>query len=400
MAAHEIRTGQDLTNYLRAQSDDIAALRGATMASIGDALNGRLVGSADRAAFAGKLGAFAKNVALHKTSALAEMGAGGSLPGIDRGVRPHDGVVLESGLDGVEMKAALGTPIRGDSVTGSYTVPQEYAKEVLRIAEAQSDLMRLVRRVPMTTRSMLMPVKAAGVAFSWPTNQTSDLTEANPTFGLEEMTCKTAALWLGVSEELMEDNNVVLGTYLMDIIIEAWVAAYESAFLTSTTPWTGLLADTDVLQHTMSAGSPGFGDMDVDDLDALIAKLTKKSYRNNAYFIAHPTIIDVIAQCKDANGNFKWQQTTASQPSSIRGYRYISSDNMPDLTESAPSTPFMLFGRPDLLIFGDRIALELKYYDGTQYAVTNAQCFFRARVRGAFLVPHPTAWARLRTAAG
>lgn len=303
-------------------------------------------------------------------------------------------------LGSYQQKAALGTPLRGDTTTGSYLVPTEYLDEVIRQAEEQSELMRAVRRVEMKSRTTQVPVKSAGFSFTYLSTETTDVSEQSPTFGQETLTANTYAGYIGLSEALMEDSLVNLGEYFGELVAEGWATKFDSEFMSgSGTPITGILADTDVNAVTMDTGETSFDAIGTSHIQGLIGALDTRAKRKNAAFVMHPTILDYVADLKDANGRFIYREGSDAVPRTLRGYPVLLSDAMPDTGDSAADTAFVAFGDPKTLLFGDRISLELKYFDATSYAVTNTQVFFRARVRAGFNIPLPASWAKLKTAA-
>jgi len=79
------------------------------------------------------------------------------------------------------VNANTGTPLRGDSGTGSYLIPPEYASEILRIPEDPSALMGQVRTIPMSVRKISFPSKLVGADWTWVTNEITAKTEASLT---------------------------------------------------------------------------------------------------------------------------------------------------------------------------------------------------------------------------
>lgn len=299
----------------------------------------------------------------------------------------------------LDTKAAVGTPLRGDATTGSYLIPTQYVAEILRIAAAQSDLMGRVRRIAMTSRTAHIPVSAGGVTFTVPANETADLTESSPTFDELTLSALTYAAWMGVSEECLEDSISNLGSFLQTLFAEALVTTFETGLLTASTPTVGLLKDPLANVARMSTGKITFEALQITDLKNLVSALTTKAKRRGACFIMSPEVLDVVMSMRDAEGLPIFRDSpTNGAPARTLGYEYIVSDSMPGLSDSAANTAFIAFGRPDCLLFGDRVQLELRFYDSTIYNVQNAQCFFRARCRMGLDVGIPTAFSILKTA--
>ena len=298
-------------------------------------------------------------------------------------------------------KADLGTPLNNSDVTGSYVVPEEFNREIIAVAQGQSELIGQTRVSAMGSHTKQVPVKNAGLAFTYVSTDGGDLAEANPTFTQETLTDYTYACYIGVTEALLEDDAVELGQYFREQAGEAYATTFESEFLAgSGSPVTGLMNDTGTVSVAMGTGSTGFADLEISDLVAMESALSEvKGALRNAKWYMSPYTWNIVRGLTDAMGNnliAPWLQKASATP---LGYGTIQSYEMPESAASAASTPFIGLGNPRNLIYGDRVAMETRFYDQTQYAVTNTEVFFRFRFRGAFLIPTPGYFAVLSTAA-
>lgn len=297
-------------------------------------------------------------------------------------------------------KTALGTPLRGDATTGSYLVPAEYSSELLRIAADASELMGRVTRYPMRAPTMYLPREGTAASWTWVTNQATAKTESNPTFAQVTLSAKTCASWIAITDELDEDSLVPLGSLFQTQWGEGWGQEFDTQLLNSNAnPFTGVLqaSSTNVLQ--MASGKVSFDDFDDEDLLNLISQLTTKAKRRGAMYIMHPTILDKVANLKNANGDPIFKRLSESAPGTIHGYPYITTDAMPESADSAANTAFIVFGNPRHLINGDRTGMEFGVFDKTVRRVDYDEIFFRARIRQGFVVGIPAAFAILKTAA-
>ncbi len=292
----------------------------------------------------------------------------------------------------------LGTALRGDSSTGSILVPDEIAAEILRVPDDPSAMMNQVRSVNMGVRKITFPGKLAGTTWTWVTNEVTAKTESNPTFNDVDLEAETAASWIAFTEEFQEDALVDIGSYFIELFRESWQTEFDKQCLNSdASPFTGVLDDSGVNLLTLGAGKTSFVDVTFDDMVALVAKLTTQSKRNGAKFIMHVTIVDIFKGIKDDNGRFLWQEPAGLQPATIMGTEYITSDAMPDITDSAISTAFIAYGNPKYILHGSRKGLEFKFYDQTSDNLVYDRLFLRARTRQAFVTSIPGAWAVMKT---
>jgi HK97 family phage major capsid protein len=300
------------------------------------------------------------------------------------------------------IKAApdLGTPLRGDAVTGSILVPEQFASEVLRIPEDGSGMMGKVRTIPMSMRKINFPKELAGVSYTWVTNEVTAKTEQNPTFEEVELECETAAAWVAMTEEFMEDSMVDMSQYLSQLFREAWWKEFDTQVLTaSAAPFTGILEDTDANIVTMGTGKTSFSDADFDDIVDLVQGLDTQAKRAGASFIMHATVLDNFKKIKDDNGNPIYANPGGTQPQTLYGYPIIFSDAMPDNSSSAESTPFVAFGNPKHLLHGNRKGLEFRFFNQTADTLVYDRNFFRVRLRQGFVAGNPEGFSVLKTPA-
>lgn len=304
--------------------------------------------------------------------------------------------------EGFKSKAApdLGTPLRGDAVTGSYLVPEAWASEILRIPTDPSAVMGKVRHVPMNVRKINFPKASDVVAFTAVTNEITAKTEDNPTFSEVELECETFAAWIAYTEELDEDSVVGLGSYFAELFREAYLTTFDTQVLVANAaPFTGIIRNSSVNSVSMGAGNVSFDDATLDDLIDLVAGLTTQAKRSGAMFIMNPTILDNFKKIKDDNGNYIYAQPGLAQPGQLWGYPVLTSDVMPANSDSAVSTPFIAFGNPKHLLWGDRVGLEIKSFNDTSDNMVYDRLFIRARIRQAFVAANPEAFSVLSTPA-
>ena len=294
----------------------------------------------------------------------------------------------------------LGTPLRGDSSTGSILIPDELAAEILRVPDDPSVMMGQVRTIPMSVRKITFPRKLVGATWTWVTNEDTAKTETSPTFASVDLECETAAAWIAFTEEFKEDAVVDVGAYFTELLRESWQTEFDKQCLNSATaPFVGVLTNTGTNVLNLGAGKTSFGSVTFDDLHELVAKLTTQGKRNGAKFIMHTTILDIFKKIKNDVGDYIWEKPAGTTPGTIAGYGYILSDAMPDSTDSAVSTAFVAFGNPKHILHGNRVGMEFKVFDLTADTLVYDRLFLRARLRQAFVTGIPAAFAVMKTSA-
>jgi len=298
------------------------------------------------------------------------------------------------------QKSEMGSPLRGDSVTGSYLVGTGYYDEIMRLSAQVSTMMSKIRRLDMDARVLKVPQLDVSVGLTWPTDESTAKTETNPTFGLITLTAKTCAAWLAITEELEEDALVNLGSLWTQLFAEAWGLEFDKQVLTANaSPFTGILHDTGVNEVIMGAGKTSFSDVTFDDLLNLQDAISVESGHVGAVYIMHRTVFNAIRRLKDDTGQPIYQRGDQNVPPTIIGTPYILSDVMPKITDSEASKAFIIYGNPKHWLFGDRKAVEVRRFGDTAQALEFDRVFWRFRVRAAFQPAVASAFSRLKTAA-
>ena len=310
----------------------------------------------------------------------------------------------ESVILGKELRekgGLSGSPLTGDdsvgSYNGSYTLPVEYRAELFRIAIDASALMGRVRSFPVPAITSYAPTTTDALAFTKVTNQNTDKTEDNITFGQQTLTTEIYAAYIAIVEEFFEDTLINIGELVRDMFGEAWGLKFDTLCMEDSTY--GVINTTNVVETTMSAGDIEFASLTWEYLHDMIASLTTRAKRQGNVFVMHPTIWDIIRTAKNADGDYYIGPVTAGMPLMAWGYPVVLTDGMPDSTDSAADTTFVAFGNPVRILNGVRVPFEFKIYDQTQSAMESGQIFLRCRTRQAFVLSNPTAWTMLTTAA-
>lgn len=418
MKATEIKNGDDLSTYLKELDaereagtltvkgfkDEIAkvyakieedakkadeAFKGITVIA-----KGKWRETEPEKALAEGIGRFVWALRRRDTKSLQAMGA---LPNVVHALNEWEADEWVIGSDG---KKTVGTALRGDATTGSYLIPAEYAREVLRIAYSASAMAPLVRNVPMTARTVYWPSELATLTYSWPTDESTAKTEKSPTFSQKTLSAKTAAGFITITEEINEDAVIDLGTYFRDVFGNAWGYEFDTQVMAANAaPFTGVLYDSGVNVITLDSGMTTVAQATCAHLKKLIASLTTQAKRVGARFIMHPTVFDAFCSERDANGQYIVQRPGEGAPAMIFGYPYTLCDAMPDATTAGASKGFVAFGNPQYLIHGDLRGFEFRVYDQTVDNMQYDKIFLRARLRQAFLVGLPAGFGVLKTAA-
>lgn len=302
---------------------------------------------------------------------------------------------------GMDEKTILGSYyLRGDATTGSYLVPVDYAREILDIPKQVSQMVGAVTQYPVGARTTYIPVQATKPSITWVTDETTAKTEGVLTFGQKTLSIKTAAVWVSVTDELLEDSVADLPAYIRDQFQQAWGAEIDKQVLVSnTSPFVGMTRDTGV-NYVVMTGNTDFGAVTFQhllDMENAISLASGEGSLQGCYMIMHRKVFNFLRAKTDDLGNPIYQKPAEGVPATIYGYPYILSDQMP--YANATATGFIILGNPKRWVMGARTAVmgDFRVYGDTIYSMQQDQVFFRLRVRAGFIGAQPAGIAVLKT---
>jgi len=298
------------------------------------------------------------------------------------------------------QKAALGSVLRSDAVTGSYLCPDEVYNDILHLAKQSSVCMGKVTKIPMSVKEVKVPTSVTQVSLAWPTDQTTAKTETNPTFDLTTLTAATCAAWMTWTDEFEEDSAIPVAEWFMARFAEAWGQEVDTQVLAANAaPFTGILHNTNVNDVSLGAGNTSFSDIGWENLIDLEDAVTSETGHQGAGYIMSRYVFNLLRRLKDDNGQPVFMPPTGTTPGSINGKPYTLSEVMPGSADDAVSTSFLIYGNLRHWLMGERIGMDMRVYRDTIRAVDYDQVFLRFRVRAAFDEGLPDAFSKLTTAA-
>jgi HK97 family phage major capsid protein len=302
---------------------------------------------------------------------------------------------------GADEKTILGSYyLRGDATTGSYLVPVDYAREILDIPKQASVMLGQVTNYPVGARTTYLPVQATKPSVTWVTDETTAKTEGVLTFGQKTLSIKTAAVWVSVTDELLEDSVADLPAYIREQFQQAWGAEIDKQVLVaSTAPFVGMTKDTSVNAVTMT-GNTDFAAVTFQhllDMENAISIASGEGALQGSVFIMHRKVFNYLRAKTDDMGNPIYQKPADGVPATIYNHPYILSDQMPYV--NATATGFILLGNPRYWVMGARTAVmgDFRVYGDTIYNMQQDQVFFRLRIRAGFVGALPAGFAVLKT---
>jgi len=173
---------------------------------------------------------------------------------------------LLTSADALHLSGAQGKLLyEGADASGGYLVPTEEGRTLLDLTTNFEVVPQLCTQVPMRTNSIVFPTLTAGLTAYWipeastssPTTQATGLkVESTPTFSQMTITAHVLAIYVFVSNQLLDDSDPGVDQILFNLFAKTLGAYFDIACLrgagTATDPVSGL--DTIVSTNIMTVG--------------------------------------------------------------------------------------------------------------------------------------------------
>ena len=251
----------------------------------------------------------------------------------------------------------------GTSAEWGYMVPEEFAREVFRVAWNAWVVRRYARIIPMWTDTKNISTITNSIVAYW-TDEAGEYTGSKPTvWNCQLIAYKVTAL-VSATNELIEDNMTDQEIWaLMSELIGEKIAEFEDEnVLVASSKFTALLADTNVNITTLSTGKE-FKDITYDNLIDVIRSVPMKFKKGQPRWFLNQDIIAHIEKIKDTTGEPIFHSTRSIRDGQIENYLLWYPveivDSMPWDSTSGASKAFVLFGDLRNWAFGDRRQLSL-----------------------------------------
>lgn len=288
-------------------------------------------------------------------------------------------------LDADQKKAAFENYLRKGKVSnalevgtvgeGGYLTHDDFDMTLRMIRDDYSPL-RGYFNVITTTGDHNIRVEAGTGSASW-IDEEASYTESAPSFTNVTLNAYKLTQLVKVSEELLQDSDFDISSYLAERFGKNFALAEEEAFITGngTLKPTGLISGAGSVTRTESP------------LATTVTKATlldvyyglQRQYRSNGTWLFSDATVRDIRGIVDNDDQFIWQPgLQAGQPDRVLGRPYVVSAYMPDAGESPLSSP-VIFGDLTNYTVADRTGFRVQRLDEL-YAETG-QVGFRAWAR-------------------
>jgi HK97 family phage major capsid protein len=300
-----------------------------------------------------------------------------------------------------EVMAHIKTTLTTSTSTpgSGYTVPVEYATEIIKLEREYSKIRNLARIFPMGSATRRLPTQLTNVSVTW-TSEGVAKTETNPTFSALTQTAQKVAAVVKMTDELLEDNTSAIDTFIMSLVAEAIALEEDRVAFAGNTgasdPFMGVLYATGVNSVTPAGANISF-----EDVISLLFSLNER-YREGATIVTSTAGLQLLMKLKDSQGRPLWTLPSQGVLPSIYGYNYVISDQIPTNLGTGTDETAILFGNFKKHFFvSDRGGYEVissnaaSDISGSASAFMEDETWFRFKKRLSLDVAQPEAFAKM-----
>ena len=178
----------------------------------------------------------------------------------------------------------------GQAVAGGFLVPEEFAKDILRIAEDFGVIRREARHIPMLSDVLSIPAAGSTRQSAIWADEGGDIKQTNPNFREVQLTLKKLGALPVVTNELLKDASINTIAYLSELIAESFAEAEDiQGFSGVGSPFIGMLNATGAPTYPHIGGT-GFETLSYQDLVILPSRI-KSSVAKQAKYYFHRSIL-------------------------------------------------------------------------------------------------------------
>lgn len=251
----------------------------------------------------------------------------------------------------------------GTNNEGWYMVPEEFAREVFRVATNAWVVRKYARIIPMGTDTKNISTITNSIVAYW-TDEAGAYTGSKPTVWNCQLVAHKVTALVSATNELIEDNmtDQEIWTLMSELIGEKIAEFEDENVLVASSKFTALLADTNVNITSLSTGKE-FKDITYDNLIDVIRSVPMKFKKGTPRWFLNQDIIAHIEKIKDTTGEPIFHSQRSLRDGQIEnyllGYPVEIVDAMPGDSTSGASKAFVLFGDLKNWAFWDRRQLSL-----------------------------------------
>jgi len=308
-----------------------------------------------------------------------------------QGMKEETADGLAKFLVGVALRKGLS---EGTDANGGYLVPEEFATEIVRLAQNSSFALQACRVMNMGSDTLRVPTELTRGSATWVAEST-EKTASEPTFGQATLTAKKLINLAVASNELIADSDFDIASLLAEQFAYTQAQELDNQLFNGTgSPVSGVLTAAAGYSVILSAGA-SMSTVTAVDLSSAIQKI-EEGYLGGARFFFGRLAMHYIRTLKDTANRPIYAEIGGTVPRSIYEYPVNVTENIAN-TDGA-SVALGVFGNFDKMLLGRRagaMMIEADPYTRFAYADTR----FRMVSRWAFAYGKNTAFVRILASA-
>lgn len=254
---------------------------------------------------------------------------------------------------------ATGSPYSG------YTVDSQLSAEIRSLVTEYGVARKEMSTIQLTKNSYKANELITDVIVYW-VAEGNAISSGQIVLGQNELELKKLGAIVCLTNELIADEEIDLFGYISRRVAQGFAKAEDEAcFIGDGTAtygkFTGLLNSSSV--NTVTMAGTTFASMDADDLLDMITA-SPQAVRGTGKFYMNFGILNLIRKLKTTDGVYIYQEPSENGPATIWGRPVVIVEVMPNISDSASNTPFVIFG--DLkqgCIFGFKGGIEAMKFD-------------------------------------
>ena len=276
---------------------------------------------------------------------------------VDAVIRAKDGMVADA------------------SENGGVLIPSEVYAGIFRIAATVGLVAKGATKVPVSSMEMTVPAYTGSELIGAYTGHDAEAGETAVTLSNGLLTPKQWSVLLRIDNRLLKMANVNVADWLISLISEGLASNLDKQAFVGTSPFVGVLSDTDIPTQILASGKDTYAEFDIDEASDMIASI-EESLLDGAAFYMHRTVLSELRKKKDSNGdplitNVNANNAFVIDPKSgllpqgmLLNFPVFTSKWLPSTAVvSQASTKFLFFGNLKGVVYGDSGSLEIAKSD-------------------------------------
>ena len=283
--------------------------------------------------------------------------------------------------------------VEGQDQAGGYLVPDEFAAVMVQYQEEGTIIWPRATIWPMMRQTLSLPKLAqaattggdhfAGVAFTWGAEAT-DKSESEPEFESLELMAKKLSGYTESSDELLEDNDVNLANFLVNLFGRAWYYTTDSQFLSGT----GVARPLGIIQDPAVTVVSRITANRVRRADLLaMDNNLPEMFDGGAVWMARKAVLNELRRELDSNGRPLLQEDYKDfgqgQVGTMLGYPVVRTDKTPALGSKGD----IVLGNWSHYYIGDRRRVAIESSTEYQFRKDVVAWRVHGRVDGQAAIP-------------